>query len=505
MITYQDFIQVGTDEKQIVEFCRAAIEQHKRSDMFEIAVIAGDYDRQQNTTIMKFQKTLYDLTGKEVEDKWSANYKLPSNFFNRFVTQENQYLLGNGITWEKNAGEKLGDDFDLQLQKLGKYALVEGLSFGFWNHDHLDVFKLTEFVPLWDEEDGSLKAGIRFWQIDKGKPQRAVLYELDGYTSMMWTTGKEPLNPVWKRLENNVYMMPRRKYVITVRTSDVDGEEIIDGENYPSFPIVPLWGNPNHQSEIVGIRNQIDAYDLIKSGFANDLDNAQIYWILHNTGGMDDVDLAEFIKRIKSVGAAMVDSDDGVAVESHTLEIPSNAREILLNRLSGDLHRDFMALDTDLLASSNATATQIRAAYEPLNKKLEFLQEIMRLAGVDDTPTFTRSSIVNVNEDIQGITMAASFLDQEYVTRKILTILGDGDKADEVLDRMEEQGMQAMGMGNEDEEADEEEMIEDEFADIPETLDDDDDTEIEDMLDDFDMELEDLLAEIDEDEEDEEE
>ena len=453
MITYQDFVKVGTDEKQVIEFCRAAIEEHKRSEMYKNAVIANDYDRQQNTTIVQYQKTLYDITGKEVDDKWSANYKLPSNFFNRFVTQENQYLLGNGITWEKNSGDKLGDDFDQQLQKAGKYALVEGLSFGFWNHDHMDVFKLTEFVPLWDEEDGSLKAGIRFWQIDSGKPQRAVLYELEGYTSMMWTTGNEPLNTAWKRLENNVYMMPRRKYVLTVRTSDVDGEEIIDGENYPSFPIVPLWGNPNHQSEIVGIRPQIDAYDLIKSGFANDLDNAQIYWILHNTGGMDDVDLAEFIKRIKSVGAAMVDSDDGVAVESHTVDIPTDARETLLDRLSKDLHRDFMALDTDLLASSNATATQIRAAYEPLNKKvdqyeyciLEFLQDIMKLAGVEDNPTFTRSSIINVNEDIQAVVTAGPFLSQEYMVQKILTILGDGDKYNDVMSDMEERTMENIG------------------------------------------------------------
>ena len=453
MYTYQDFVKFRGDDKKKIDFARAAIEGHKRSEMYKIAVIANDYDRQQNTTIMKFQKTLFDLTGKEVEDKWSANYKLPSNFFNRFVTQENQYLLGNGITWEKNSGDKLGDDFDQQLQKAGKHALVEGLSFGFWNHDHMDVFKLTEFVPLWDEEDGSLKAGIRFWQIDEGKPQRAVLYELEGYTSMMWTTGNEPLNTAWKRLENNVYMMPRRKYVLTVRTSDVDGEEIIDGENYPTFPIVPLWGNPNHQSEIVGIRPQIDAYDLIKSGFANDLDNAQIYWILHNTGGMDDVDLAEFIKRIKSVGAAMVDSDDGVAVESHTVDIPTDARETLLDRLSKDLHRDFMALDTDLLASSNATATQIRAAYEPLNKKvdqyeyciLEFLKEIMKLAGIEDNPTFTRSSIINVNEDIQAVVTAGPFLSREYMVQKILTILGDGDKYNDVMSDMETQTMNNIG------------------------------------------------------------
>lgn len=30
---------------------------------------------------------------------------------------------------------------------------------------------------------------------------------------------------------------------------------------------------------------------------------------------------------------------------------------------------------------------------------------------------------------------ASSFLDEEYVTRKILTLLGDGDMADEILRR----------------------------------------------------------------------
>ena len=444
MITYQDLQKVGESEQDIVAFVYSAISTHKLSDQYKTAIIAEDYVRQKNTTICEYQKTLFDLTGKEVEDKWSANYKLPSNFFNRFVTQENQYLLGNGITWEKGSGKNaLGEDFDTKLQTLGKYALIEGVAFGFWNYDHLATFKLTEFAPLWDEEDGSLKAGIRFWQIDKSKPERATLYELDGYTDFMWTTGNEPESNAWHQVHGGVYMTNKQKYKLTLRTSPVDGVEIIDGENYPTFPIVPLWGNPNHQSELVGIRPQIDAYDFIKSGFANDLDNAQIYWILHNTGGMDDVDLAEFLRRIRSVGAAMVDSDDGVAVESHTIDIPSTARTELLDRLRSDLYEDAMALDVKIISSGAVTATEILAAYEPLNAKtdqyeyciLDFMDKIMELAGVDDVPTFQRSMINNATEDLQNVITAASFLPQEYVTRKIVTILGDGDKADEVQEK----------------------------------------------------------------------
>ena len=76
MYTYQDFVKFRGDDKKKIDFARAAIEGHKRSEMYKIAVIANDYDRQQNTTIMKFQKTLFDLTGKEVEDRRTAGTSL---------------------------------------------------------------------------------------------------------------------------------------------------------------------------------------------------------------------------------------------------------------------------------------------------------------------------------------------------------------------------------------------------------------------------------------------
>ena len=188
MRTYQDLIEINpNDEKQSIAFVRSMIDEHKSTDLYKMAVTADEYDHKRNSTIMKYEKTLRTLTGREVRDKWSPNHKTTRNFFNRFTTQQNQYLLGNGITWEnESTAERLGNDFDTQLQKAGKSALVQGESFGFFNLDHLEVFELKEFAPLYDEENGSLRAGIRFWQIDSGKPLRAVLYEEDGYTGYIW-------------------------------------------------------------------------------------------------------------------------------------------------------------------------------------------------------------------------------------------------------------------------------------------------------------------------------
>ena len=434
MITYQDLLEVGDNDTARMQFVLGSVTKHRNSPAYLISQTADDYDRKRNTTIMQYQKLLYTMSGQAVPDNYSANYKLCSNFFNRFVTQETQYLLGNGVSWtEESTQEKLGRDFDTQLQKAGHEALVSGVAFGFWNLDHMDVFNLREFVPLYDEENGALMAGIRFWQIDRDKPMRATLYEIDGYTDYIRKDGKEEI------------LHDKRSYKLLLRSTEADGTEIYAGENYPTFPIVPLWGNTHKQSELIGLREQIDAYDLIRSGFCNDLDDfSQIFWVIQNGGGMDDIDLAKFVDRMRTVKAAVVE-DGGATAESHTVEIPYASREALLDRLRSDLYDDYMALDTKAIAGGAATATQIRAAYEPLNNKadmfeycvVDFLHGILDIAGIDDTPSFTRSLIVNTQEEIQTILSAASYLDETYVTKKVLDILGDGDKAEEILAQMD--------------------------------------------------------------------
>ena len=448
LYTYQDLLE-ATDKMQ---FVRNAIVKHENSKEFKIAKDAEEYYKHKNVTITNYQKLLYTITGKVVPDNYNANYKMASKFFYRFVTQENQYLLGKGAVWEKDStGKNLGDDFDNKLQKIGRYSLVEGVGFGFWNLDHIEVFPFTEFAPLYDEQTGALRAGVRYWQISKNKPLRATLYEEDGYTEYVWDSRISAYD------EGNV-LKEKTAYVIHTESTEADGTTLVYGENYPSFPIVPLYGNDSHQSEFVGLREQIDCYDLIKSGFANTVDEASIiYWTLQNAGGMDDVDLAKFVERLKTIHAVNVDDD--VTVEPHTLEPSYQAREALLDRLRADLYEDAMALDTKALASGGSVVTAvIKAAYEPLDSKCneyeyqvkEFIKGILALAGIEDNVTFTRSKIINSQEEISTVVSAAQYLDSEYITRKILNILGDGDQADEILKRMDEEDIGRLTKGTED-------------------------------------------------------
>lgn len=418
MRTYQDFLEVADkSDRERMAFILSAINDHKDSDLYKQAVIAKEYDAHRNVTISTLQKYLYTLSGRAVPDNYSANYKLRSNFFARFVLQETQYLLANGVTLKNDANkERLGKTFDNRLQEAAHDALVGGVSFGFWNLDHLEVFDVTEFVPLLDEENGALRAGIRFWQICTSKPLRATLFEPDGFTQFIRRSGKE--------ME---IFEPKRGYVAVVATSEADGSEILAYQNYPSFPIIPMYANRARQSELVGNREAIDCYDLIKSGFANTVDDASIiYWTISGAGGMDEVDMARFKESMRRIGVGLVD-EDGATAEAHTMQIPVEAREALLSRLSDDLFRDAQMLDVEKLQGGQRTATEITAAYQPMDNKVDqfeyfvndFLQALFKIVGIDDEPSFVRSKITNQLEQTQMVMLVAEYLDDETILKKL--------------------------------------------------------------------------------------
>lgn len=449
--TYQDLIALGDNEAARTGFILAAIGEHKSSFAYKTASLAEQYYRGLNPKIMHYQKVLYDLRGKAHADAWSANHKIASNFFNFAVTQENQYLLGNGAMFGKgdtkqrlSGGEKEMHsnryEFDSQLQKAGKEALIGGVSFGFWNYDHLDVFSLTEFVPLYDEMDGALKAGIRWWQVAEDKPLRATLYEIDGYTDYVAQNGSEI-----KSADDG----GKRPYIIKRRgdAKDVaDKTEVFEGDNYPTFPIVPLYGNDKKQSELVGRQGTLDAFDLLNSNLVNNVDEGNyIYWAITNCGGMDDEDDQKFIERMKTVHVAHVDGDGsgGAKVEAHTVETPFQASDTAISTIKTRLYEDFQCLNVADLSAAAKTATEIRAAYQPLDSKadmyeycvIDFVQKILAIAGIEDEVSFKRSKIINQSEEISMILSAAEYLDDETVTEQLCFILGLGEQADEIIKR----------------------------------------------------------------------
>lgn len=434
--TYQDF-QEAPDK---VKFLQTAIEQYRSSDDYKFALEADEYYKQRNTAILESVKKLYTLTGAAVPDYTVSNIQMCSNFLHRLIVQRLTYSLGNGISFANDDAEetgsseseeyettkdRLGTDFDNFIFKTAKNALTHGVSYGFWNYDRGHVFPMTEFMPLIDEYDGTLKAGARFWSLDwDRKPVTVVLYEEDGYTTYRTKDGRTGL--VLEEIE------PKRAYIQIVQHSEADGDSVIGETNYSSLPIVPLWGNSMHVPVLAGIKSMIDAYDMINSGLANDVnDCAQIYWILGNASGMTQNDIIKFRDQLKFMHTAVVDTDNS-SITPYTQEVPVTARHECLSNLKSLIYESFGALDVHTVAAG-ATNDHIDAAYQPMDEEaddfeyqiIQFVRQILSLLGVDDTPVFKRNRISNQMEQVRMVAMEADWLDEETILKKLPNITVD--------------------------------------------------------------------------------
>lgn len=449
MRTYQEYI-AEKEKGNELDFIRQAINEYKDSDEYHIALDADEYEAERNTTIQKFARWLYTDNGQKVIDFTASNNRIASNFLHRLTTQRVAYSLGNGISFASaqkvyqgnewvnvdTTKDALGKDFDTVLYTSGLYARLHRVCYLFWNHDHADYFKATEFCPLFDEDDGSLKAGFRFWSLDWDKrPVTVVVYEEDGYTK--YRTKKDS-----KGMSDLVMVEPKRAYKQTIAHNDVDPDEVIGESNYSSLPIIPFWGSRHKQSDLVGMKAKIDAFDLVKSGFADDLqDCAQIYWIVENAMGMNTTELEKFRDKLKLHHIAVMDTDN-TKLTPYTQEIPVNARKELIESLRAQIYEDYGGLDVHTI-SAGATNDHIDAAYQPMDEEADdfeyqvimAVRGILGILGIDDMPIFTRNRVSNQKEQTEMVLLAANYLDDETILKKLPFVTPD--EIDSILDRKE--------------------------------------------------------------------
>lgn len=465
--TYQD-LDAAPDT---ASFVQSAIAAHRSSDAYSTALTADLYDAQRNVTVNDYARTVYSLRKVEggdgktrasavkSEDRTASNHRLASNFFNRLVTQRVQYSLGNGVSFVQpgegsesdEVKEAMGRGFDRRIAEAARLACKHGVSFCYWNLDRVHVYELTELVPLYDAVTGVLRAAIRFWQLDASHPMSVTLYREDGFSN--WRARDGELVPLGRDGDPSGEEVVQA-YKTETAYVEADGETVIVGEeNYGTLPIVPMWASSIKQSCLVGMRAHIDAYDLVKSGFANDVqDCATAYWIVENAMGMTDADLAEFRDRLRLEHIAKVDGTDGAKATMHTQEVPHASRQALLKELRDGIYEDFGALDVHAVAAGS-TNDHIDAAYQPMDENAadleywvgECIEQLVRLAGYEDTPVFTRNRISNQKEQVEMVVQEAQWLDMATILRKLPNIRPDEVAA--ILASMEGEDIGRFGFG----------------------------------------------------------
>ena len=411
--TYQDYLAASDREALILE----AIRRYKASPQFNRALEANCYFRGENSAVSR--KTI--LRARKIEGRDASGRRrfrtgtedvvgnrIASAFLYRFVTQQNQFLLSEGVSLPPACKAALGADFDHQLEHLGECALLHGCAWGFWNADHLEVIEAAKnpyagFFPLLDDMNGQMMLGVQFWQLAPERPMYVRLFDQEGVLilkedrqGLIIAVGKEP-------------------YRRTLSTDALETAVLVE-EGYGRLPLIPLRANKDAASEFTpAIQAKIDAYDAILSDFADNLERANdVYWVLNNFGGtMDEVaELMEQINRVKAVANLSDGSGSSATAEPHTIEVPYAARREALSLLERALYQDYMALDMDALTGGSLTNVAIRAAAANLNLKADryewqvrkFVQQLLTLIGLPTQDIrFNRQTIANDSEVVADI------------------------------------------------------------------------------------------------------
>lgn len=421
MLTYQDYLD-AIAAGDLGSFLPRLIREHVGSPGYAMALAADEYDHQRNITVNGYTQFIAAHSHNPLVDVSAANNRIPSNFFHQLNVQRCAYLLGNGVSF-LGGGEtkrRLGSRFDRDFYSLAMFALIHGEAFGFWNRDRLHVFPLTEFAPLYDEKTGALRAGARFWRLANDRPMLCSVFAEDGVTD--FEAGGD----------GRMAETGRRAYLTHGVESRAEGFTMTGVENYGALPVIHMYGSALKQSTLTGLRPKIDAYDLIQSGFANDLmDCAQIYWIIENCGGMREEDLRDFLNRLTRDHIAVADTR-GMGSEASGLrpfvqEVPFESRMAWLKFIRSSIYEGFGALDVHALAAGNRTATEIEAAYQPLDEAADDFElqctdaigQLLAILGIDDEPVYKRNKVVNQYEQTRTVMLAAGTLGRETVVRHI--------------------------------------------------------------------------------------
>lgn len=398
------------------------IENRHNSESYSYFELGQAYYRSRNTLIMERKKKIFLEEFGAVENPFGANHRLPSGHFKKIVDQKVMYALGEGVKFtdtdqSKDLDQYFEDTFDEIMIDLGVETSKksEAWLMAYKKDNKLKFTKIPaeQLTPIWNEY-GDLKQMIRN-------------FEADGYI-WAYVYDDKNLEIYRKKLGKSKYELVKKVgHWSNIKTFS---GQIVDEPEERGFGVVPfiqLWNNREKVSDLYGVKPLIDTYDIINSDFANNIDDMQdAYFTLKGYSG-DAKDLGAFMRQLKQIKAVPV-GEDG-ALESHQLEIPTEARKVFLERIENDIYKFAMAVDLTNLSGGSITNVYIKSMFADLDLKCDqfeselrkFIKKLIEFINSSEGTNYTydcnfvRSTIINNNEVIDGLVKLSGIISNKTI------------------------------------------------------------------------------------------
>lgn len=378
----------------------------------------------------------------------SADNRIAHNFHQLLVDEKASYMFTYPVIFDIENDEKinsevdkvLGDDFTRKSKNLCIEASNVGRA---WIHYWIKEDKKKEFkyelvnteeiFPIYDNGlERALNAVIRYYSVSE--PIEDEIDDQVFFYIEYWT--KETMER-WKFKDSYT------------------GEEVVEEREsikhtLGDVPFIEFANNSLKISDLSKYKALIDLFDKVISGFANDLEDIQqIIYILENYGGED---LGEFLSDLKRYKTIKTESDGaGGGVKTLQIEIPVEARKVILEILKKQIYESGQGLQQDVESVGNASGVALKFFYRKLELKSGLLETefkssynkliraILRFLLTDEdkkiNQTWTRNMISNDLETAQIAQISKGVIPDEIIWRNHPWV----DNPSEVANMLEKQ------------------------------------------------------------------
>lgn len=423
---------------------------YNNSDRAEKIIEAKGYYENKNLILKKGV-----LPSSESKDPLrSADNRIPHNFHEILVDEKASYIFTYPILIDidndKNINEKVNEILGEEYTRKLKNQCIEASNCGtswlhYWikDNDNKKDFKYAlvpaeEIIPLYEN-------GL----------ERDLIGIIRHYTINEYVEGIDELKP-FKYIEywtNRDMQEWKFDASISSLTGYIDYKKIEHSLN--EVPFIEFANNNKKQSDLCKYKELIDLYDRVMSGFANDLDDIQeIIYILENYGG---VDLQEFVTDLKKYKSIKIENDgtgSGGGVKTLQIEIPVEARKVILETLKKQIYESGQGLQQDIENFGNSSGVALKFFYRKLELKSGLLETefrtsinklvkaILSFLNIENykkiNQTWTRNMISNDTELATIVKESVGIIPMKLL-RRVHPLVDDVEEVEKLAEEEEEQ------------------------------------------------------------------
>ncbi len=353
---------------------------------------------QKANTAYRYYRKKNDILYAEKEEEngenplRNADNRIPSNFYKLLVNQKAAYMFTSPPLFDVGSEESnrvitevLGDSFRKKCKALCVQAANCSVGWlHYWKNEQnkfkYAVVDARQIIPIWTRNlEKELLAVLRVYtDIDEVSGDTYTVYEI-------WTD-KEC--SAFRRKQDEEYACIQeyvRYTIVDVDTQLVDNTNIYQ-HDFGEVPFIFFNNNDEMQNDLEDIKQLIDSYDKVFSGFINDLEDIQeLIFILTNYGGEESSSL-EILKEMKHSKLLQVDSDgadDKSGISTLSIEIPVEARKEFLTITRKAIFEQGMGIDPDPQNFGNSSGVALRYLYSLLELKAGMME-------TEFAPSFSR-------------------------------------------------------------------------------------------------------------------